>query len=317
MMPPGTRIAVRERVRNPNKEALMSEQNRYRGNAQRGPNRTGESQWQRDYGERTQHGEQRFDSPGRASYPRPEDPWRNSDIERDLRDNEYPTDRGYARDDRFPLDFGASEDRDFSAQSREREYRAPNSYGSGGYSSSGYGSSNYSSSNYGSGNYGSGRNFQTQRQPWDDFGNRPRGETNRASGLQAASFYGRGPKGYQRSDERIREDVCERLSDNDEVDASDIEVTVRDREVTLEGSVETRRMKHLSEDIAESVSGVDDVHNRITVRKAFLKDMADRVLGNETSEHHAHSGTKTTGATPSAVTGASPSSGTRAANGHT
>jgi hypothetical protein len=74
-------------------------------------------------------------------------------------------------------------------------------------------------------------------------------------------------------------------------------------------------MKHLSEDLADSVSGVDDVHNRLTVRKAFLKDVADRVLGTETEEHHAHSGTKTTAATPSAVTGATPSSTTRTANG--
>jgi len=50
----------------------MSEQNRYRGSAQRGPNRAGESQWQRDYGQRNQRTEQRFDSAGRASNPRTE-----------------------------------------------------------------------------------------------------------------------------------------------------------------------------------------------------------------------------------------------------
>jgi len=294
----------------------MSEQNRYRGSAQRGPNRAGESQWQRDYGQRNQRTEQRFDSAGRASNPRTESSWRDGSIERDLRDNDYPRDDGFARDDRFPLDFGASDEREFRARDREREYGGSSGYGSSGYGSSGYGSSGYGSSGYGSSGYGGGR-FQPQRPQLDDFGSRPRAAANHASGLQAASFYGRGPKGYQRSDERIREDVCERLSENDEVDASDIEVTVRDREVTLEGSVETRRMKHLSEDIAESVSGVEDVHNRITVRKAFLKDMADRVLGNETPEHHAHGGTKTTGTTPSAVIGASSGSGTRAANGHT
>src|SRR6187402_2928641 len=64
----------------------------------------------------------------------------------------------------------------------------------------------------------------------------------------------------------------------------------------------------------DSVPGVDDVHNRLTVRKAFLKDVADRVLGNEAQEHHAHGGTKTT--TASASTGASSSSATRTANAH-
>lgn len=82
------------------------------------------------------------------------------------------------------------------------------------------------------------------------------------------------------------------MSENDDVDASDIEVQVADRKVTLSGSVENRRMKHIAEDIAEAVSGVDDVDNRITVRKPFLKDIADRVTGNEGEQHHANSGTK-------------------------
>jgi len=86
--------------------------------------------------------------------------------------------------------------------------------------------------------------------------------------------------------------VCERLSQNDEVDASEIEVEVKDRRVTLTGSVENRRMKHLAEDIAEAVSGVDDVDNRVSVRKTFLRDIADRVTGNEGEQHHANSGTK-------------------------
>jgi hypothetical protein len=288
----GTRIArVRalqdlKRVCNTIKEAQMSEQNRYRGSmTQRGQNYSGESQWQRDYGQRTQRPEQRFDSVGRSD-PRAAGYGRDYGLERDLRESDYGRDEGYARDDRFPLDFGPTDDREFRSQSRDPR---------------------------GAGGYYSGRYSQPDsRQYFDNFGSRPRAEANRPSGLQAASFYGRGPKGYARSDERIREDVCERLSDNDEVDASDIEVTVREREVTLEGSVETRRMKHIAEDLADSVSGVDDVHNRLTVRKAFLKDVADRVFGNEHEEHHAHSGTKTTPATSS---GAAPDSGKRTANG--
>src|SRR4029077_3266456 len=34
-------------------------------------------------------------------------------------------------------------------------------------------------------------------------------------------YYGKGPKGYVRSDDRIRDDVCDRLSDDDDVDASE------------------------------------------------------------------------------------------------
>ena len=41
------------------------------------------------------------------------------------------------------------------------------------------------------------------------------------------SHRGRGPKGYSRSDDRIREDVSDRLSDDHMIDASDIEIEVK------------------------------------------------------------------------------------------
>jgi BON domain len=78
---------------------------------------------------------------------------------------------------------------------------------------------------------------------------------------------GKGPKGYKRSDERIREDVCERLTDHHEVDASDLEVSVEGGEVTLTGNVNVRRDKLMAEHIAEEVSGVVDIHNQIRVRR--------------------------------------------------
>jgi BON domain-containing protein len=78
-------------------------------------------------------------------------------------------------------------------------------------------------------------------------------------------YYGRGPRGYQRSDERIREDVCDRLTDAPDVDASDIDIQVVNREVTLRGNVGTRLEKRRAEDIAEQISGVNDVHNEIKV----------------------------------------------------
>src|SRR5690606_23118505 len=70
------------------------------------------------------------------------------------------------------------------------------------------------------------------------------------------TYVGRGPKGYRRSDERITEDVCDRLTDDPMVDASDITVQVRDGEVTLTGTVEDRRQKRRAEDIVEDVPGV-------------------------------------------------------------
>jgi osmotically-inducible protein OsmY len=81
----------------------------------------------------------------------------------------------------------------------------------------------------------------------------------------AASYHGRGPAGYVRSDERIREDVCDRLTDHPHVDASAIDVSVQNGVVTLQGQVPERQMKHRAEDCVEHISGVKDVENRLRV----------------------------------------------------
>ena len=79
------------------------------------------------------------------------------------------------------------------------------------------------------------------------------------------SYRGRGPRGYIRSDARILEEVNERLCDDPIVDATDIEVRCDQGCVVLEGKVPTRWMKHRAEDIADSISGVKDLDNRIQV----------------------------------------------------
>jgi hypothetical protein len=97
---------------------------------------------------------------------------------------------------------------------------------------------------------------------------------------QRGQFAGRGPKNYRRSDQRIQEEVCDRLTSDPQVDASEIQVTVKDGEITLEGSVNERRMKRLAEDCAESVSGVNQVHNRLRVEE----EGAGRSQGREQKE---------------------------------
>ena len=78
---------------------------------------------------------------------------------------------------------------------------------------------------------------------------------------------GRGPKNYARSDDRIRDDVNDRLTDDPHIDASDIEVSVSNHEVTLSGRVNSRFAKRHAEDIAESVSGVTHVQNNLRVQQ--------------------------------------------------
>ena len=78
-------------------------------------------------------------------------------------------------------------------------------------------------------------------------------------------YRGRGPKNWRPSDERIRDTVNELLTDHDGVDATEIDVTVENAEITLSGTVGSRWEKRLADDIAHSVRGVHDVHNRLKV----------------------------------------------------
>jgi len=132
-------------------------------------------------------------------------------------------------------------------------------------------------------NYGE-RDYDYDRDRYDRGGNEGRGWWDRASDEVASWFgddeaqrrrrmdeqrehRGRGPKGYRRSDERIKEDVNDRLSDDYYLDASDVEVQVQNTEVTLTGTVRSRNDKRRAEDLAESVSGVTNVENRLRVKQ--------------------------------------------------
>ena len=117
-------------------------------------------------------------------------------------------------------------------------------------------------SGYGGGyeDYGveGGRNFRQRPRPGDSV--ERRGPYGYSSARPA------GPKNYTRSDERVREEVCERLADTPALDVSDVTVTVAAGVVTLTGTVDNRRMKYEVEDIADDTYGVADVVNQIHVR---------------------------------------------------
>lgn len=76
---------------------------------------------------------------------------------------------------------------------------------------------------------------------------------------------GRGPRNYTRRDERILEDINDRLCDNPYIDASEIDVSVSNGVMVLSGTVQDRESKRLAEDIAESISGVKEVENKLRV----------------------------------------------------
>lgn len=100
---------------------------------------------------------------------------------------------------------------------------------------------------------------------------------------QDRNYRGKGPKNYSRSDERIKEDINDRLSDDPFIDASDIDVTVSSGEVTLTGTVDHRSTKRRAEDLAEAVSGVKNVENRLRVMQSTGSSSGSSFAGSQTS----------------------------------
>ena len=87
---------------------------------------------------------------------------------------------------------------------------------------------------------------------------------------------GKGPKGYRRADARILEDVCDRLTDAEDVDATHLECTVENGEVALGGTVHTPAERRRAVEIAESVSGVLAVRGLICVVRDAVKEKDGR-----------------------------------------
>jgi osmotically-inducible protein OsmY len=172
-----------------------------------------------------------------------------------------------------------------SEESRGGRYQGGSFQGRGQYGGD-------SGQSYGSGRggygYGSDEQADFDRQRYSGsygFGSsgRERGGSLQSSGI--GRYAGRGPKGYTRSDERIKEQVSEKLEENGEVDASEITVQVKDGEVTLEGTVIDRWMKRRAEDVAEECPGVKQVQNRLRVEGGDGSDSRaskESVLGSST-----------------------------------
>ena len=80
-----------------------------------------------------------------------------------------------------------------------------------------------------------------------------------AAGTEA-QYRGVGPKGYQRSDPRVREKICERLLLDPYLDASSVVVHVSKGRVALTGTVPSERMRAAAVAAASSVAtgAVDD-----------------------------------------------------------
>ena len=107
----------------------------------------------------------------------------------------------------------------------------------------------------------------SQPEPRMQYGQASMAQQPSAQGyLGQQSYHGQGPKNYARPDDRIRDDVCERLSDSHSLNAKDVDVQAKEGLITLSGTVTNREMKREAEDLAHACSGVRDVQNNLRIQ---------------------------------------------------
>jgi osmotically-inducible protein OsmY len=178
--------------------------------------------------------------------------------------------QGYGSNDRYRGQTSSSE-YGYGERGRGQQDWQSSNYGSSSSQSGGYGSGSQSGQQYGRG--GGQQDWQQSRYSGSSgsgqgsYGYEPTGWSYTEIWMIPGPHTGRGPQGYKRSDERIKEDVNERLMQHGQLDAGNINVQVKDGEVTLTGTVNNRRDKYMAEQAIESCMGVKDVQNQLRVQQ--------------------------------------------------
>ena len=206
--------------------------------------------------------------------------------------------RGFSESESYGPHRGYSEEGNYDPQ--RTQFRGGSSLREGSYvrGPQGFDRETGTYSGYGRGTSAFGQGSQAFGSP--GFGYSEPGRFGETFGTPARTstrgrFTGRGPKGYTRSDERIREDVSDRLEQHGEIDASEIEVRVSNGEVTLEGTVEDRWMKRMAEDLVEECSGVKQVNNRIRIHaNGGDREMSGQTGGSRGATSGGNAGSKST-----------------------
>ncbi|WP_279351669.1 BON domain-containing protein [Erythrobacter litoralis] len=197
---------------------------------------------------------------------------------------DYNQDSNYRGSDYDPMgDYDRSSmNRGYTSYRNDQEHQffRPDDFGGEDYTRGTYASGGYR----GGGNYSGGYSGRSRggsgSQNYNRFGEgQDRGFIAKASDEIASWFgdddaerrrreidhSGRGPSNYTRSNERLLEDACERLTHDRYVDASKINVTADNNEVTLDGTVSSRQAKRRAEDCVHDISGVKHVQNNLRV----------------------------------------------------
>ena len=214
---------------------------------------------------------------------------------------------GYSRDDysdRSGYESGRSNYGGYGGSRSDNRYSSPRSEGYGRYGS------NYPSSERG---YWGSDESGNERGWWDKtsdevaswLGDEDAAQRRQRDMRSGGGHRGRGPTGYTRSDDRIREDINDRLTDYDYIDATNISVEVQGGDVILTGTVNSRYEKRLAEDITDDISGVKNVENRLRVNTAqnYGQGSSAYSTGSEISSGMSGSATETTTGSTATSTG--------------
>jgi osmotically-inducible protein OsmY len=198
---------------------------------------------------------------------------------------------------------------------QQRGRQGDQSYGGyGGYGSQqGYGGSSWSEGGRGSQQSG-------DRGMWDRASDEVAswfGDDDARRRREMDQHRGKGPKNYTRSDERIKEEVCDNLAEHPMVDASEIEVKVQGGEVTLDGTVHSRQQRRAAEDCVERISGIKHLQNNLRVQDSLSGSMGQSGMGQGMSSSSTTGSMGSTTATGMGSSGRSPSTSGAGSTGST
>ncbi|MDB4967981.1 MAG: signaling domain protein osmotic stress response related protein [Myxococcales bacterium] len=189
---------------------------------------------------------------------------------------------GYGREGNMPQSFGreGSMQQSYGREGFGREGNMPQSY----YGREGFGREGYGREGFGREGYGR-EGFMPQsfgREGYTQHGYAQQGYS------QSQRQMGRPPKGFVRSDERLKEEISEIIMRTGWIDAGDVVIEVRDGEVTLTGTVDDRQQKRALEDLSVEVLGVKDVHNQVRVQPTSMEGRGGQ--SERTQQHERQSG---------------------------
>ncbi len=81
------------------------------------------------------------------------------------------------------------------------------------------------------------------------------------------NYYGFGPKGYKRSDQKLKDEASLLLNQDPILDSSNINIEVFNNVIYLRGFVDSRKDKKRAELLIEDIFGIEDIQNQLKIMR--------------------------------------------------